>query len=254
MALCWGLLGGLFGGLSWETSLLAAGNASPGGRQEGTGISVYVGSYTDASSAERVRQRLVAMGFPAFLHEAQVSGKPFVRVYGGPLASRDEVEHLLETVHARMGIRGIAVTGLVVRPMAPAAPAESLPEWARPEPAPARPSEESLPVIPVAGHPSARSAAPEVPATPATPAEGIPQSGQQYMVQLFSLSSRANVEATRSRLAAIQISSFVEDVKVNNKILIRLSAGPFASEAQARRAADQIRSQLNIAGEVRRYR
>ncbi|MBF0124786.1 MAG: SPOR domain-containing protein [Magnetococcales bacterium] len=215
-------------------------------------VAVYVGSYTDVNSAEEMKKRLVALGYPAFLQATAVDQHRFVRVYGGPFQhDSPHVTKLLEVIHSRMGIRGVPVTG-VVPPAdeASAAAASSgggAPSSTKTTPSTSTPASTSTAAVAVAPSTSAPAQTTVAVAAPAT-ASG----SEQFVVQLSSVANRTSLESWHAKLKAIGIASFQEDVQVDGRAFIRLLAGPFPNHGAARAAAEQIRSNFQIDGKVLR--
>ncbi|MBF0159843.1 MAG: SPOR domain-containing protein [Magnetococcales bacterium] len=220
-------------------------------------VAVYVGSYTDINSAEEMRKRLLAFGFPAFLQATAVDQHRFVRVYGGPFQQNSgDVAKLLDTIHGRMGIRGVPVTGVVPpsgdlsASVAPSTAMSSTPlstgKTAAVQPAPPATAATAA-AVPVA---SSSSSSTHVAAAP--PTTVAPAGQEQFIVQLSSVANRASLDSWHAKLKSIGITSFQEDIQVDGRAFIRLIAGPFSSHGQARAAADQIRSSFQIDGKVLR--
>jgi len=74
-----------------------------------------------------------------------------------------------------------------------------------------------------------------------------------WVVQVASLSSRANAEALASDLRERGHTAFLEEVYVNSKNLFRVRVGPDVDRERAKREAQKIFEEVELQGQVVRY-
>ena len=70
---------------------------------------VQQGSFSSQSNAEGLRKTLVDQGYNAYVRSAQVDGKTIVRVYVGPLATRDAATRIRDELERRHENKGMVV-------------------------------------------------------------------------------------------------------------------------------------------------
>ena len=74
-----------------------------------------------------------------------------------------------------------------------------------------------------------------------------------WVVQVASLSSRANAEALVADLRERGHTAFLEQVYVNGKNLFRVRVGPEVDRERAKREAQEIFDEVELKGQVVRY-
>lgn len=79
--------------------------AAPAASSTTSGFAVQVGSFSKASNARGLRDKLVAKGYTVFVKSAG----SVTRVYVGPQSSRGEAEKVLERLLAELRLKGIVV-------------------------------------------------------------------------------------------------------------------------------------------------
>ena len=70
---------------------------------------VQQASFSSQSNAEGFRQTLAGQGYNAYVRSAQVDGKPIVRVYVGPVATRDAATRIRDELQRRHASKGMVV-------------------------------------------------------------------------------------------------------------------------------------------------
>jgi len=115
------------------------------------------------------------------------------------------------------------------------------PEPVTPPPVPALPQPAAEPVKPpVAEKPDTRPAAAPVP----------DKAADSWVVQVVSLSSKANALALRDKLRKGGFATQVEQVRIDGKTHYRVRVGPFLERADADRAREQIAQRFAQNGRV----
>ncbi len=76
---------------------------------KGAGYVVQVGSFSLSANANGVRDKLKKAGFPAFVQEVVINGKPIYRVKVGPRPSRGDADQLRLRLIDKLHIEGIIV-------------------------------------------------------------------------------------------------------------------------------------------------
>ena len=66
-------------------------------------------SFSSQSNAESFRQTLAAQGYNAYVRAGQVDGKSIVRVYVGPLSSREAATRIRDELQRRHQSKGLVV-------------------------------------------------------------------------------------------------------------------------------------------------
>jgi DedD protein len=113
--------------------------------------------------------------------------------------------------------------------------------------------------------PPARAVAP--PPAPATVAEseeepvaGAPERKPEprtgisaWVVQVASLSNKANADRLEADLRAKGHTAFLEQISVGGRTLFRVRVGPEVDRARAQRTAEKILEQFKLKGQVIRY-
>ncbi len=143
---------------------------------------------------------------------------------------------------------------------APAASPKSSAAAAIVAPAPAKPVVNVVPTEKPAAQSIPAEKAPVEPAKPSAPAvtkaatpqpaldreadraRAILNASGQFVVQLGVFADPANVTKVRARVKAEGYNSFVEKLEGGNKDKTRVRAGPFASRADAEKAAEKLKS------------
>ncbi len=77
---------------------------------KGAGYVVQVGSFSLRKNAAAMRDKLKRQGFPAFVQEVEIRGKPIFRVKVGPRPRRDDVDQLRLRLIDKAHVEGIIVT------------------------------------------------------------------------------------------------------------------------------------------------
>lgn len=75
----------------------------------GGGWVVQQASFSSQSNADSFRQTLAGQGYNAYVRVAQVDGKSIVRVYVGPLASREAATRVRDELERRHRSKGMVV-------------------------------------------------------------------------------------------------------------------------------------------------
>lgn len=70
---------------------------------------VQQASFSSQSNAESFRQTLAAQGYNAYVRAGQVDGKSIVRVYVGPLSSREAATRIRDELQRRHQSKGLVV-------------------------------------------------------------------------------------------------------------------------------------------------
>ena len=153
---------------------------------------------------------------------------------------------------------------LPVQPPAPAtevAPAAPLPAPAAPLPAPAAPAPVPVPAAPATAPTPAAPARPATPPAPApapVPAEAnraqailegrtpaaaptAPATPQRLVVQVGAFESAERVREVRQRLERAGLATYTHVAQTPDGPRTRVRLGPFASRAEAERAAERVR-------------
>lgn len=76
----------------------------------GAGYVVQVGSFGNQDNAERLKDKLAAVGFPAFVEKTQREKGAIFRVKVGPRTSRGSVDELRIRLHDEAKLEGIIVS------------------------------------------------------------------------------------------------------------------------------------------------
>ena len=76
---------------------------------KGAGYVVQVGSFSLNANAESVKKKLAKAGFPAFVQEVIINGKPIYRVKVGPRPSRGDADQLRLRLIDKLHMEGIIV-------------------------------------------------------------------------------------------------------------------------------------------------
>lgn len=87
---------------------VATAPASATAATEGSWV-VQQGSFSSQSNAEGLRNTLAGQGYNAYVRSAQVDGKTIVRVYVGPLATRDAATRVRDELERRHKNKGMVV-------------------------------------------------------------------------------------------------------------------------------------------------
>ena len=199
------------GAVAQETSTQAAPAAGHGNYR------VNLSAYASAAGAASLQQRVQAMGFPVSSHVITQAGKSRTLVMAGPFETRTAAEA------ARLKISQ-SVPGVPARLQQDDGDASQA----------------------AAASPSKGAASAAV--TPTAPA-GKPHAGG-FAVQLAAMSNQADANALRDKLRGAGFDGFVDTVQSGGKQLWRVRAGPQTQRADAERVRDQIKSKLNVAGNV----
>ncbi len=118
-----------------------------------------------------------------------------------------------------------------------------------PEPAAAAATPAPVSAPPPAAAPAKPPPAAKPGATPATtPAAG--KAADSWVVQVVSLSSKANALALRDKLRKGGFATQVEQVRIDGKTHYRVRVGPFLERADADRAREQIAQRFAQNGRV----
>ena len=123
-----------------------------------------------------------------------------------------------------------------------------------PEPEVPEPSESSQPIEPEAAPTPAAAAPPEPVKTPVKPVGAEKPAADtpagSWIVQVVSLSNKANAMALRDRLRKGDFATQVEEVRVDGKTHYRVRVGPFLERAEADRVRAQIADRFEQNGRV----
>lgn len=82
----------------------------PAAAPTGAGFVVQVGSFGKQGNAERLQEKLVSQGFPAFVEANAAGGKSIYRVKVGPRTSRNSVDELRIRLLDEAKLEGIIVS------------------------------------------------------------------------------------------------------------------------------------------------
>ena len=176
------------------------------------------GSYTlnlsaySSAGAQRLIQKVRALGYPVTGAPIRQGGKALTLVTAGPFATRTAAE----------------AARLKITQSIPGAPAHLE-------------SGASDQHGDVAAAPAAAPAA----AAPATPARA-----GGYAVQVAAMGSQADANALRDKLRAAGFDGFTDSVTSGGRTLWRVRAGPQTQRDDAERVRDQIKAKLGMAGNV----
>ena len=177
--------------------------------------SLNLSAYSNSASAQRLAQRVRALGYPVSARAIQQSGKSLTLVTAGPFSTRTAAEA------ARLKITQTI-------PGAPAHLESSASDQSGDVPAQAA----------AAATPAAARAS-----LPTTRAGG-------FAVQVAAVARQADANALRDKLRGAGFDGFIDSVNANGKQLWRVRAGPLAQRDAATRVRDQIKARLGLAGNV----
>lgn len=90
--------------------VLAPNQAGDGASDAAPGYAVQVGSFTSQANAQRLQQRLIDQDFETFLLSESVGSRIIWRVRVGTVATREEADHLLQTLKDQAGVEGLVVS------------------------------------------------------------------------------------------------------------------------------------------------
>jgi len=92
----------------------------------------------------------------------------------------------------------------------------------------------------------------EAPPPPSKP-EPAPSKPSGWVVQVASFSDQTNADQTLARLRLAGYDSFVEEIRVKDKVLYRVRVGPEVQRQQADALQAKIAKELKLNGQVQRY-
>jgi cell division septation protein DedD len=177
--------------------------------------SLNLSAYSSSASAQRLEQRVRALGYPVSARAIRQSGKSLTLVTAGPFSTRTAAE----------------AARLKITQTIPGAPAH-LESGASDQPGDV-PVKAGATATPAVAHAT----------LPTTRAGG-------FAVQVAAVASQADANALRDKLRGAGFDGFVDSVNANGKQLWRVRAGPLAQRDAATRVRDQIKARLGLAGNV----
>ena len=71
---------------------------------------VQLGSFGEAKNADRLRQKVRAKGYAAYLEKAQAGGKTLTRVFAGPFAEKSDAVSAKQALDRDFGIKSLVMT------------------------------------------------------------------------------------------------------------------------------------------------
>ncbi|MCG2634063.1 MAG: SPOR domain-containing protein [Gammaproteobacteria bacterium] len=119
------------------------------------------------------------------------------------------------------------------------------------QPDPPRPPAPLEPT-PAESPPAVVSASPAAPPAPPQPQIQAPvaPSGEVWVVQVAAFSTRARADAQQAKLTGLSLSTYVEQVRLNDKPIYRVRIGPFASETEAEAMRVQVVAKTGLEAKV----
>lgn len=171
-------------------------------------------AYSSTVSAQRLEQRVRALGYPVSGRAIQQSGKALTMVTAGPFPTRTAAEV------ARLKI-GQAIPGAPVHLESGASDQRG-----------------DVPTKPTAV------------ASTSTQASLATTRASGFAVQVAAVGSQGDANALRDKLRGAGFDGFVDSVDVGGKQLWRVRAGPLAQRDAATRVRDQIKTRLGMSGNV----
>lgn len=95
--------------------------------------------------------------------------------------------------------------------------------------------------------------APPPPPPPIPVGKDKPSSPSGWVIQVGSFSDKSNADSTLERLRKAGYDSFMQEIKVGDKVLYRVRVGPEAERESAEKLQEKIAQGLKLQGQVQKY-